>query len=601
MDYYCFYDYVIMPEKIIGKGQFGIVVECYHKFKYKDIQLCAKIVPNNTNIDESMMKEIQILKKIKQIKNPHLIIVYDIFEAQNKFFIIMERCQGGELKNIIEEKKKMNQKLKAIQILDFVYQFIDGYQILYDNKIMHRDIKPQNIFVDQNLQYKIGDLGAGRILEDVKAKGDYTKIGSPIYSSPQILSLQPFSSQTDIYSFGMVIYHLTYLEFPFRPVMQELQRFILGLQKQRYTLNNLPIPCEGTQREKDEIQLLIENMLVHDENQRISWEQLFERIRKEVVYEQFRSKYVDEQMTNTRIDLEKKYQNKLIKEAKQREEATKLYQHQANSSIKLNSLIPQSNQERKRSPLSQFLRLQYCKAIIIDNALVTFQGLILKAQFQIPILEYFLLLSSIQGYYCNLLKNIDAIHQGDYNKISEHIKEQKDIEHQNLQALREFQQFKTEDDVRIAEYCQQLYAQLSDGWTKVASQTISKINEQKIRFQTLCEMRDLLLNQQNFVNYYKYWEFIRKFYNSYLQKRILELMFQELSLMEDQLLLFLVYMQELYLMEEKYKQLEFFKENKIMIIPKQTYTRDEAIKYLEGKRNEFLQQQQQQFNQNSYY
>ncbi|CAK61904.1 unnamed protein product (macronuclear) [Paramecium tetraurelia] len=597
MNQYCFYDYVIMPEKMIGKGQFGIVVECYHKFKYKDIQLCAKIVQNTTNIDESMMKEIQILKKIKQIKNSHLIIVYDIFEAENKFFIIMERCQGGELKNIIEEKKKMNQKLKATQILDFVYQFIDGYQILYDNKIMHRDIKPQNIFVDQNFQYKIGDLGAGRILEDVKIKGDYTKIGSPIYSSPQILSLQPFSSQTDIYSFGMVIYHLTYLEFPFRPVMPELQKFIIGLQKQRYTLSPLPIPCEGTEREKDEIQLLIESMLVHDENQRITWEQLFERIRKEVVYEQFRSKYFDEQMTNTIIDLEKKNQKKLEKEAKQRLEATKIYQHQANSSIKLNSLIPQSNQERKRSPLSQFLRLQYCKVSIIHLTLGTFQEVFYSNQFPIALIEYYLLLSSIQGYFCNLLKNIDAIHKGDYNKISEHIREQKEIENQNLQAIREFQQFQTEDDVRIAEYCQQMHAQMTDAWTKVAQQTISKINEQKIRFQTLCDLRDVLFKFQDYVNYYKYWDFFRKFYNSYLSRKIQELILFDLSRFGDNLLFFMVYMQEIYNMEEKYKQLEFFKENKIMIIPKQSYTRDEAIKYLEGKRNE---QQQQQFNQNQY-
>ena len=65
-----------------------------------------------------------------------------MFEAEKKFFIIMERCSGGELKHVIEERKKNNKTFTTQEILDFVYQFVDGYQILYDNKIMHRDIKP---------------------------------------------------------------------------------------------------------------------------------------------------------------------------------------------------------------------------------------------------------------------------------------------------------------------------------------------------------------------------------------------------------------------------------------------------------------------------
>ncbi|CAD8155781.1 unnamed protein product [Paramecium pentaurelia] len=598
MNEYCFYDYVIQLDKKIGQGQFGIVVECYHKFKYKNIELCAKIVQNNANIDESMMKEIQILKKIKSINNPHLIIVYDVFEAENKFFIIMERCSGGELKHLIEQKKSQKQLFKTSEIIDFIYQFIDGYQVLYNNNIMHRDIKPQNIFVDKVQQYKIGDLGAGRILEDVKIKGDYTKIGSPIYSSPQILSLREFSSQTDVYSFGMVIYQLTFLEFPFRPVMTELQKFILSIQKQRFSLNNQPLKNEGIQREKDEIQFLIENMLVYDESQRITWEKLFERIRKDVVYEQFRSKYEDAQLLNTIIDWDQKNKKKQVKEAKMLQEATKLFQ-QVGSNIKFSNFIPQTSQlERKRSPLSQYLRIQYFKVVVINQALNQLQEVINEKKLHLQLIEYFLLISSIYGYYCNLLKNIEAIHKGDYNQLSEHIRDQKDKEQQNLQAINEYQQLKTEDDLRIIEQCSQKLQELSALSTQVVSQTIKKINEQKIRFQTLCDLREVLFKFSTYINYYKYWEFIRKFFNSYLQRKFNDNLNSDLQQLSDQLLLFMVYMYELCNLEEKHKQIELFKENKILIIPKQSYTRQDAIFYLEQKRNEL---QYQQINQNQFY
>ncbi|CAD8123307.1 unnamed protein product [Paramecium sonneborni] len=603
MNEYCFYDYVINLEKKIGQGQFGIVVECYHKTKYKDIKLCAKIVQNATNIDESMMKEIQILRKIKSFNNKHLIKVYDMFEAENKFFIIMERCLGGELKHLITERQKNGQLFKTNEILDFVYQFIDGYQILYDNMIMHRDIKPQNIFVDLNLVYKIGDLGAGRILEDVKKQGDYTKIGSPIYSSPQVLKLQNFSSQTDVYSLGMVLYQLTFLDFPFKAVLPQLQKFITQLQLQKkFSLDQLEkqIENEGSQKEKDEIKFLIENMLVFEEKERISWDQLFKRMRNENVYAQFRLKYEDNTLEQSLQILEGKKQKKRQKETEEVKVATSLFQKNldVNQIVSINS---QPNQERKRSPLSQYLKIQQCKVNIVQKTLNYLKDVAYQSLLSLQILEYLLILSSLYGYQYNLIRNIDAIHKGDYNQLSEHIRQQRDKQNQNIQVILDFQQLKTEDDIKIRDYTANILSEFLKNNFIAISQTIQKINEQKIRFQSLCQMRDLLLNFQTFSNYYSYWEFICKFFQSYLQRQFNQLLFSDINQYSDSLLLFMVYMYDLCGLEEKYKQLELFKENKIQIIPQQNYSRQDAINYLINKRNDLQQQQQQQFNQNKFY
>lgn len=92
--------------------------------------------------------------------------VYDVIDEDRKnLYLIMEYCNGGDLKMLMDEKKKTGWFTVA-EAINLVKQVAKGYSALHGKKILHRDIKPANILIKEGV-VKIGDLGMGRIIEDM--------------------------------------------------------------------------------------------------------------------------------------------------------------------------------------------------------------------------------------------------------------------------------------------------------------------------------------------------------------------------------------------------------------------------------------------------
>ncbi len=85
----------------------------------------------------------------------------------------------------------------------------------HDRKILHRDLKSQNIFMMKNGLIKLGDFGIARILDHTKANAR-TMVGTPYYISPEIVLGKPYSFKTDIWSLGVILYEISTLEMPFQ-------------------------------------------------------------------------------------------------------------------------------------------------------------------------------------------------------------------------------------------------------------------------------------------------------------------------------------------------------------------------------------------------
>jgi serine/threonine protein kinase len=86
---------------------------------------------------------------------------------------------------------------------------------MHEKRIIHRDLKPANIFVDSDDSLKVGDLGLGRLLS-VETICAVTKVGTPLYMSPELLNGEGYDMRTDIWSLGCIIYELCELKSPFR-------------------------------------------------------------------------------------------------------------------------------------------------------------------------------------------------------------------------------------------------------------------------------------------------------------------------------------------------------------------------------------------------
>lgn len=125
----------------------------------------------------------------------------------------MEYCNGGNLKEYLKKKKKLSQE----EGVDFFRQLCHGYKVLNEKNILHRDIKLENVMLN-DCTPKLCDFGFGKIVEeDVNEAKLQSYKCTPIYAAPQILVGEPYSSKCDIWSMGCMLYEMVfgYQKYPF--------------------------------------------------------------------------------------------------------------------------------------------------------------------------------------------------------------------------------------------------------------------------------------------------------------------------------------------------------------------------------------------------
>lgn len=128
--------------------------------------------------------------------------------------IIMEYADGGDLNGMIKKFSQENKKIEEDTIWHWFIQILLAIKYVHSKKILHRDIKSQNIFLTKTGNVKLGDFGISKVLENTM---DYAKtsLGTPYFLSPEICSGNKYNFKTDIWMIGCVLYELTCLKKPF--------------------------------------------------------------------------------------------------------------------------------------------------------------------------------------------------------------------------------------------------------------------------------------------------------------------------------------------------------------------------------------------------
>jgi serine/threonine-protein kinase ULK/ATG1 len=247
----------------IGQGQFGVVykgvsIEDQKKvFAIKCIQ--KKKLESNSMLSKLFQTEMSVMSKLH---HPNIMHLFEFMETANNYYLVIQYCNNGDLETYL---KKMG-RLAEDEAVYFLMQIMNAFQTLHKNKIMHRDVKLANIFL-QDDKIVIGDFGFAKQGVDVTR----TKLGTPITMAPELLSSNgnSYTSKADLWSIGVCFYQILYGKTPFEAKSYEdLKEKVKSMSG-----SNLKFPKDIVV--SNECKDLLIRLLQYDANNRIEWKEFF--------------------------------------------------------------------------------------------------------------------------------------------------------------------------------------------------------------------------------------------------------------------------------------------------------------------------------------
>lgn len=215
----------------LGSGGFGTVYLAEDTWIDKRVALK---VPHRQNLDfGELLREPRLLASLG---HPNIVTVITAEKQDNVFFIVMEYVPGETLETIIVQQGA----LELMRALDYAAQICNAVEHAHRHNVLHRDLRPANVFVTDRGLLKVGDFGTSRVLE-IAAHGT-TVIGSPPYMAPeQFEGRAVFAS--DLYSIGVTMYQMLTGVLPYdTPAPADLVRLRRGelVTPPRLRLSTIP-------------------------------------------------------------------------------------------------------------------------------------------------------------------------------------------------------------------------------------------------------------------------------------------------------------------------------------------------------------------------
>ena len=169
-------------------------------------------------------------KLLSSLRHPNVINYVDSFLARKSdhLCIVMEFADGGDLSNKVKSAHGVH--FSQEQVLDWAIQIALALQHITAKRILHRDVKTQNVFLTSDGLCKLGDFGIARTLASTFDQA-HTFVGTPYYLSPELILERPYDAMSDTWAFGVCLYEMMALKHPFNANdMKSLMQRILKVQ-----------------------------------------------------------------------------------------------------------------------------------------------------------------------------------------------------------------------------------------------------------------------------------------------------------------------------------------------------------------------------------
>ncbi|KAJ0919323.1 putative protein kinase ULK-Fused family [Helianthus annuus] len=241
--------------ELVGEGSFGKVYKGRRKFTGQFVAMKFILKHGKSKNDiQNLRQEIEILRKLK---HENIIQMLDSFESPQEFCVVTEFAQG-ELFEILED----DQCLPEDEVQKIAKQLVSALHYLHSNRIIHRDMKPQNILICAGGVVKLCDFGFARAMSN-NTVVLRTHKGTPLYMAPELVREKPYDHTVDLWALGVILYELYVGQPPF------LAKTIFTLMKH---ITNDPVMCPETMSAN--FRSFLTGLLNKDPHSRLTWPEL---------------------------------------------------------------------------------------------------------------------------------------------------------------------------------------------------------------------------------------------------------------------------------------------------------------------------------------
>lgn len=201
--------YEIMEK--LGGGGMAIVYKAKDRLLSRAVTV--KILREQFAGDREVVRRFQQeAQAVARLSHPNIVSIYDVGQEQDLYYLVMEYIEGKTLKEIIQEKGR----LEPQEAVEYALQLCDALQHAHESNIIHRDIKPQNILITGRGQAKVTDFGIAKAVTNATMTYSGSSIiGTVQYISPEQAKGDMATVHTDIYSAGIVLYEMLTGRLPF--------------------------------------------------------------------------------------------------------------------------------------------------------------------------------------------------------------------------------------------------------------------------------------------------------------------------------------------------------------------------------------------------
>ena len=193
--------------KPLGNGRFASVYLATEKTS--KVQVAIKEIKKKFVLKHEFVHQLRREVEIQnRLKHPNIIRLFGYFQDQNSIYLVQELASSGSLYEHLQKRGKLN----LAEVRSLAFQLLSALHYLEERKVMHRDVKLENILLDSNLNPKLSDFGWS--VHSVSASRR-SFCGTVLYLAPELVDRESYSSKVDIWSTGILIFETATGKPPF--------------------------------------------------------------------------------------------------------------------------------------------------------------------------------------------------------------------------------------------------------------------------------------------------------------------------------------------------------------------------------------------------